>query len=48
MNAIEEEISMCKEGAPADILALATWFKTVASSKQTMVDTASANALKHS
>ena len=33
MNEIQKEISNCKDGAPADIMALATWFKTVAGSK---------------
>ena len=47
MNSIKEEIRNCK-GAPADIIALANWFERVAGSKQAMVDTASANALKHS
>ena len=48
MNALKAEISQCKDGAPEDIKALASWFERVAGSKQAMVDTASAQALVHS
>ena len=48
MKALREEISHCKGGATQDVKALLHWFDTVASSKQAMVDTASAQALVHS
>ena len=48
MNSLKAEISQCKDGAPHDIKALASWFERVAGSKQAMVDTASAQALVHS
>ena len=48
MNALKAEISQCKDSAPQDIMALASWFERVAGSKQALVDTTSAQALVHS